>query len=94
MGQITNVIKRNGQRNPESFSREKLQASIIASCLCTHTPVGQAETTADNICDQVEAWASKHKEVTTHDIRNITAKLLETHHPEAAYLYKQRNITI
>ena len=94
MDQSADIIKQNGRKNPELFDRMKLQNSIVASCLCLHTPDGQAQTIAKNICDQVEAWIDKHPEVTTKDIRNITANFLEIHHPEAAYLYKQRNITI
>lgn len=94
MIQTTTVIKQNGRRTPESFSRKKLHDSIVATCICVHAPIGQAETAAENICDQVEGWINQHAEVTTHDIRKIAANLLEIHHPEAAYLYKQRNVTI
>jgi transcriptional regulator NrdR family protein len=88
------VVKQNGHRNTEVFNRKKLHDSIVAACLCVYSPEGQAQTAAKNICDQVEAWVNQHPEVTTDDIRNITANFMEIHHPEAAYLYKQRNITI
>ena len=94
MTNVVNVIKNKGQRQPESFSREKLRNSIIAACLGVYTPEGQAELIADNVCDAVISWIAKRPEVTSHDIRTITVKNLAKHHPEATYLYEQHHIII
>jgi transcriptional regulator NrdR family protein len=94
MGQVTNIIKKSGKRQPEYFSRKKLHASIMAACLSVHTPEGQAESTADAVCDVAMIWLQQRPEVTSHDIRIVAAKHLKNYHPEAAYLYEQHHITI
>lgn len=78
----------------EQFDREKLHASIVTVCLSVYTPESQAEATAHAVCDSVATWLQQHPEVTSHDIRTITAKHLKRYHPEAAYLYEQRYIII
>lgn len=88
------IVKRGGKRPTESYERSKLHASIIAVCSSTRTPEGQSQTIANFVCDGVEDWLRLHPEVTSSDIRNIAAKHLKKHHPEAAYLYEQRRITI
>ena len=93
MSQITDVIKR-GNRSSEPFDRQKLHKSIVAVCLSVRTPRGQAETTAHSVCDEVVAWLENKDEVTSKDIRIITAKRLKRFQPEAAYLYEQHNIII
>jgi transcriptional regulator NrdR family protein len=94
MSLAVNVIKNNGKRLTESFNRDKLHASIVAACLSVYTPEGQAEITAHAVCDAVINWLQQHPEVTSHDIRVVAAKHLKSYHPEAAYLYEQRYITI
>ena len=94
MSLSVDVIKRGGERRSEQFMREKLHASIVAACLSVRTPTGQAESIAHAVCDSVVAWLEQHPEVTSGDIRIIASKHLQTHHPEAAYLYEQHNITI
>ncbi len=94
MSLVVNIIKDNGQRRTEHFDRKKLYDSILAACLSVYTPDGQAETTADTVCDAVAVWLQKRPEVTSHDIRLVAAKYLKNHHPEAAYLYEQHHITI
>lgn len=89
----TDIIKRGGQVS-ESFDRQKLHKSIVAVCLSVRTPRGQAETTAHSVCDEVVAWLHNKDEVTSQDIRVITAKRLKRFQPEAAYLYEQHNIII
>lgn len=91
---MANIIKANGQRQTEFFTRQKLHNSIVATCLSVYTPIGQAETIAHTVCDAVITWLQQHPEVTSHDIRIIAAKHLKNHHPEAAYLYEQHRITI
>jgi transcriptional regulator NrdR family protein len=93
MNQIIDVIKR-GNRSSEPFDRKKLHQSIVSTCLSVRTPRGQAETTAHSVCDEVMNWIQNKDEVTSHDIRTITAKKLKRFHPEAAYLYEQHNIII
>ena len=91
----TSIVKNsNNKRRIEHFDRKKLRDSIIAACLSVHTPEGQAEITADAVCNAVIAWLQNHPEVTSHDIRTIAAKYLKKYHPEAAYLYEQHHITI
>jgi len=88
------VIKRAGKRPTEQFKREKLHASIVAVCLSTRTPEGQAEIIAKSVCDVVEEWLEKRQEITSQDLRLIASKSLRSYHPEAAYLYGQHRIIL
>lgn len=94
MGTAIDIVKRSGRRPSESFSRDKLHASIRAACLSVRSPEGVAETTAKNVCDAVIVWCNTKPEVTSHDIRRIASHHLERFHPEAAYLYKHHRLVI
>lgn len=94
MDPVVDIIKHDGKRPTERFMRKKLFKSIVTVCLSVHTPEGQAETTANLVCDSVIDWLQKRSEVTSCDIRIIAAKSLKKYHPEAAYLYEQHRITI
>lgn len=84
------IIKADGKRPSEEFDPEKLHRSIVATCLSLHTPEGQAEEIARAVCLGVIRWCGDRPEITSTDIRRIGAKILEKHHTEAAYLYKQQ----
>ncbi len=88
------IIKREGERQSEAFTRDKLRASVFAACLSARTPEGSAENIANRICSSVEKWCDNKPEVTSHDLRRVAADLLETFQPEAAYLYKHHRFVI
>ena len=88
------IIKRQGQRPTEAFERGKLRASILAALLSVRTPEGQAEATADAVCDAVSRWLAGKPEVTSDDLRRKATETLTTFHPEAAYLYKHHQAVI
>ena len=94
MGLAIDVVKADGQRDSERFMREKLHASIVATCLGVRTPIGQAEAIASAVCDNVISWLDNKHEITSQDIRIIAAKHLHSHHPDAAYMYEQYLVTI
>ena len=94
MNMPADIIKRGGRRHSESFVRKKLHDSIVAACLSVRTPEGQAETTANAVCESVISWLRQRPEVTSHDIRTVATRYLKSYHPEAAYLYEQHHITI
>lgn len=94
MSLSVDIVKQGGRRPAEPFKRDKLHASIVAVCLSTRTPEGQADSIASIVCDEVERWLIKRQEVTSRDIRVVAAKRLANHHTEAAYLYEQHRITI
>jgi len=94
MNLSADIIKRGGHRHTEGFVRAKLHDSIVAACLSVRTPEGQAETTANAVCENVINWLRQRPEVTSHDIRQVAARYLKSYHPEAAYLYEQHHITI
>jgi hypothetical protein len=48
---------------------------------------GEAHTTARQVCERVVEWLKDKTEVTSHDIRRIAGKYLNTYHPDAAYMY-------
>ncbi len=95
MGSHTvHIIKQDGRRPSETFTRGKLHASIRAACLSVRSPEGVAETTAQNVCDAVVEWLATKSEVTSVDLRRKATETLQSFHPEAAYLYKHHRLVI
>lgn len=94
MGHSIDIVKHGGQRESERFLRDKLHASVVSACLSVRTPTGQAEAIAHAVCDSVMSWLEAKPEVTSHDLRLVTAKHLKTHHPDAAYMYEQYQVTM
>ena len=88
------VVKRRGKRPTELFSRDKLHASILASCRAVKAPEGQAESTAAVVCDVVTRWVADKPEVTSEDIRRKAADTFARYHPEAAHVYKHYHMVI
>lgn len=88
-GGHADIIKHGGHRPTEAFARKKLHDSVVAACLSAGTPTGHAEQIARNVTDTVIGWLAAHPEVTSEDLRRVTAKTLKTYHPDAAYLYEQ-----
>ena len=83
----TQIVKQGGQRDHESYVRDKLHHSIIAACLSVRSSEGSAETAADAVCKAIETWLKERPEVTSDDIRRVAARTLKIHNPEAAYFY-------
>lgn len=94
MEQDVTILKRDGKRPSESFSRDKLHDSIRAACLSVRSPEGEAEMTAQRVCDAVITWLKAKSEVTSNDLRRKATEALDIHHPEAAYLYKHHRLVI
>jgi len=88
------IIKRGNKKHTEQFMRKKLHNSIVAACLSVRAPEGQAEATAEAVCEGVMQWLKQRPEVTSQDIRVTATRYLKKYHPEAAYLYEQHRITI
>ncbi len=84
------VIKRGKARRVEPYSREKLHQSILGTCLSVRTPVGDAESIAQDVCESVETWLGDKTEITSADLRHHAAQALEMFNPEAAYYYKNQ----
>lgn len=94
MSTISYIVKRQGKRPTEAFERQKLYASIFATCLSAQAPEGLAEATANSVCDAVTRWLADKPEVTSEDIRRKATETLARHHPEAAHLYKHHHMVI
>lgn len=94
MNLSVDIIKRGGHGHTEHFVRKKLHGSIVAACLSVRAPEGQAEATANAVCEGVISWLRQRPEVTSHDIRIVATRYLKSYHPEAAYLYEQHHVTI
>lgn len=88
------VIKRGGQRPSETFTPQKLHASIVAACLSVRSPEGEAEVIAHSVCSSIEEWLSLRPEVTSDDLRRKASEALAMLHPEAAYLYKHHQLVM
>jgi hypothetical protein len=91
---VSYVIKQQGKRPTEAFMCSKLHDSITAACLSVHAPEGQADSTADAVCDAVIDWLADKHEVTSEDIRRKAASVLAKYHQEAAHLYKHHHMVI
>jgi hypothetical protein len=94
MSLAVDVVKSDSKRGSEWFLRDKLHASIVATCLSVRTPSGQAEAIAHAVCDNVEKWLQERPEITSQDLRTVAAKHLQTFHPDAAYMYEQYLVMI
>lgn len=80
------VVKRTHHTEP--FQREKLHTSVHRVCLSVHDFVGAADTTANRVCDHIDDWLHDKIEITSSDIRRVTAQALTAYNPHAAALYK------
>lgn len=94
MGKAIDIVKRGGHRPTERFDRDKLHVSIVAACLSVRSPEGNAQDTAEKVCDRVVIWLTDKPEVTSDDLRRQATKALETFHPDAAYIYKNHRMII
>lgn len=90
----TVVLKRRGQRKTEPFDSHKLRRSIEASCLSVRLSDGVANDTAKRTIKLVEQWIGNKPEVTSEDIRRVTADALTQVSPEAGYLYQHHKSII
>jgi len=88
------IVKRNGQRESEDFSRDKLHSSLRAACLSVRSPEGEAESIAEKVCDKVMLWLERRPEVTSHDLRRKATETLAIFHEDAAYLYQNHRVII
>ena len=87
-GRFTHVVKDRHYHRPEEFSSEKLHKSIVAACLSAGAPSGYAESIARRATEEVLLWLESRPEVTSQDIRRVTARAIKTYHPDASYLYE------
>jgi len=90
----THVVKNSHYRHPEPFDSKKLQKSIVATCLSAGTPAGHAEHLAQRVVREVTVWLESRPEVTSNDVRRITAQFLRPYHPDASYLYEHHRTTL
>ncbi len=89
---MTTIIVKRSPNHIESYDERKLYASIYTSCLAVRTPSGEAELTAEHVCDDIKPWLTKKQEVTSGDIRTRAAEHLGVYNPHAAYMYKHHGI--
>ncbi|HJP81330.1 MAG TPA: ATP cone domain-containing protein [Candidatus Saccharimonadales bacterium] len=94
MTDLIHIIKRDGERQSETFDETKLFRSIQAACLSVRSPEGEAEMIAERVCRAVTQWLTTRPEVTSSDLRRKATETLMIHHPEAAYLYKHHRLVI
>ena len=87
----THIVKRSPDYT-EPYDERKLYASVYAACLCVRTPAGEAELTAERICQDIAPWIDGKKEVTSHDIRHKATEHLKIYNPDAAYMYERHRI--
>ncbi len=93
-GLTTHVVKNGRHRHGELFNKEKLHKSLVAACLSSGAPTGHADAMATSVTEAVIKWLESRPEVTTNDLRRVAGKYLQTHHPDASYLYEHHRSTL
>jgi len=78
----------------EPFDKTRLHSSVVDACLAVRSHDGEAESTAERVCQSVMNWLSGKSEVTSSDIRRVAGEHLATYHPEAAYMYQNEGLMI
>lgn len=94
MTQEINVISFEKSKKIEKYDRVRLRDSVITACLNVKTPEGQANKTADSVCDEFEKWLEGKQEITDKDIINKITRIIKKYHTEASYIYEQKHIII
>jgi transcriptional regulator NrdR family protein len=80
------VVKRHG--NEEKFDERKVYASCYAACLTVRIKEEKAEKICEKVAKQIKKHISKKTCVSSDDIFNQTAKLIEKYDEDAAFMYK------
>ena len=83
-----------GRKTNQVFDPVRLHQSIVTACLAVRSYEGEAHDTAELVCRKVIDWLAPKAEVTASDIRRVTARHLETYHPDAAYMYQQVGVMV
>lgn len=90
MDAVRHVVKRRGHTEP--YDREKLHASICAVSLAAGEVFWDVHLLAEEAIEEVEAWLETKYEVTSNDIRRVTAEALAKNSEDAAVLYRAQRI--
>ena len=69
------------------FDKKRLHNSIVLACMSVRSYEGEANETAEKVCESVSKWLDGKSEVTSGDVRTIAGKYLKAYHPEASYIY-------
>lgn len=91
---LTYVVNIEDRKLSEPFKESVLFKSVVNACLSAGSSEGQAKSVAERVVGAVVAWLKDRPEVTTHDIRRVTARSLKVYHPDASYLYEHHRVTL
>ncbi len=91
---MNTFVVKNNSHDSEVFDPLKLHSSIVSACMAVRAYEGESHMTAENVCKHVIDWLADKTEITTNDIRRITAAHLSSYHPDAAYIYEQQTMMI
>lgn len=80
------IVKKSG--STEAYLRSKLALSVHKACMDATGYLGEAETTALQVCQAVEAWLDYKYEVTSSDIKRVATRALRQFNPQAAFEYQ------
>ncbi len=76
-----------GKRQTVAYERSRLADSVHKVCMRTFGFSGEAQLTAQRVCQDVEGWLRDKEEVTKSDIKRHAAAALRQYNPRAAYRY-------
>lgn len=85
--QLEKRVISNHSHTTTAYEPQTLAESIHTACMKTLGFVGEAETTAVEVCKKVEHWLADKDEVTSDDIKRQAAAALRKYNPRAAYEY-------
>ena len=89
----TFIVER-GTHGSEIFDPITLHQSIVNACASVRALEGEAHLIAQRVCQHVIDWLIDKTEVTNEDVRRFTVAVLETYHPDAAYMYDQKGFIL
>lgn len=85
---MTQIVKQGGHVEP--FNGGKLYQSLYSTMLSSHTPPGAARLMAQRTVDEVRMSLEK-PEITSADLRRMTAEHLSKYNLHAAHTYFQQD---
>lgn len=87
---MNHIVKRGNHTEP--YDQKKLYASIYAVCLSVREHPGAAELIAQEVTEKFEQWQAKKHEVTSNDIRRVSANFLKDINPDAGHIYTHHRV--
>jgi hypothetical protein len=77
---MNTYVVREHTHDSDEFDPVKLHGSVLRACMAVRTFEGEAHAIAERVCKHVIDWLADKTEVSSRDIRRITAQHIATYH--------------